>query len=102
MGHKKSHVKSDVQSTLNVDPIMSYLGGGVKMLTNPSVGNYHDRHIGVGSIIASTTEGSMNRTAMRGIIETSVPPHMSSGLHKAKTTATPTALGMRHISGTSY
>jgi len=108
MVHKRGHAKNgthrepDVQSTLNVDPVMSYLGGGVKLLTNPSVGNYHNRNIGVNNIIASTTEGAMNRTAMAGIIETSVPPHMSSGIHKAKATATQTALGMRHIPGSTY
>ena len=94
---------ADPQSTMNIAPATMAMGlGGVKMLSNPSVGNYHDRKVGVSNIIQSTTEFPTVRTAMRGIIETSVPAHKQSGIHKASPTATPHALGMRHISGTTY
>ena len=93
----------DPQSSMNIAPATMAMGlGGVKMLHNPSVGNYHDRHVGISNIIQSTTEFPTVRTAMKGIIETSVPAHKQSGIHSAKPTATPHALGMRHISGTTY
>ena len=97
---RKHQEKAPVAQTMNVDPVMSYMGGGVRMLKDPMEGMKHRNT--VSNIINTTTQGSQIRTAMKGIIETSVPPHKQSGLHKAKPTATPTALGMRHISGTTY
>ena len=100
MPRPRKHEKAPAGQTMNVDPVMSYMGGGVRMLHSAMEGMNHKMPIS--NIINTTTEGSEIRTAMKGIIETSVPPHKQSGLHKAKPTATPHTLGMRHISGTTY
>ena len=94
--------KAEANQTMNVDPVMSYMSGGAKLLTNPSVGGSYNRKVGISNIIQSTTEFPIVRTSMKGIIETSVPAHKQSGIHKAAATATPTTLGMRHIPGTTY
>ena len=94
---------SDPQVSMNIAPASMAIGlGGIKLLHDPSVGGSYNRQVGVSNIIQSTTEFPTVRTAMKGIIETSVPPHKQSGIHKAKPTATQHALGMRHISGTTY
>lgn len=78
-------------------------GGANPLIMDPSVGGNPNRAVGIPGILGLTTEFPTVRTAMaEGIIETSVPEHKKSGIHKAQPTATKSELGMRKIPGTTY